>query len=122
VHKAVSHFVTSCYSCGEELLAPRPTPNLEDHPLSTATNAYSMYSQLPYMFGGSLLHPQPHDAPCHGDRDPHNHFLPLRSKYSPQLPFLRHLQFMFWLSCERPSFSTDKSIVLYIITFTKEIS
>jgi hypothetical protein len=27
-------FVTSLFAYGEELLAPRPTPKLEDHPLS----------------------------------------------------------------------------------------
>jgi hypothetical protein len=31
---------------GEGLLAPRPTPKLEDHPLSFSMAAYSIYSQL----------------------------------------------------------------------------
>jgi len=31
----------------EELLAPRPTPKQEDHPLSASATAYSIYSQLP---------------------------------------------------------------------------
>jgi hypothetical protein len=34
--------------------------------------AYSMYLQLHFIPGGGLLHPQHEDAPCHGDRDPHN--------------------------------------------------
>jgi hypothetical protein len=50
---------------GEELLAPRPTPKLEDHPLLTAT-ACSVYSQLPSVsvgrYSDSLR------AGCSGDR------------------------------------------------------
>jgi len=42
----------------EELLA--------SHWLSTT--AFSVYSQLPSMPEGHLLHPQPADAPCHGDK------------------------------------------------------
>jgi hypothetical protein len=42
---------------GEELLAPRPTPKLEDHPLSASATAYTMYSQLPSISGGrSSIH------------------------------------------------------------------
>jgi hypothetical protein len=37
---------------GEELLAPCPTPKLEDHPCRLSTTAYSMYSQLPSISGG----------------------------------------------------------------------
>jgi len=33
---------------------------------------YSAYSQLPSTSGGRLLHSQPEDVPCRGDRDPHN--------------------------------------------------
>ena len=42
---------------GEELAAPRPTPKLEDHPLSSFRNAYSIYSHLP-----SLLEAVPPSA------------------------------------------------------------
>jgi hypothetical protein len=62
-------FVTRLFFYGEELLAPHPTPKLDDHPLSTA-NAYSIYSQLPSIPRGRLLHPQPQDAPCRGDKGP----------------------------------------------------
>jgi len=34
------------------LLAPRPTPKLEDHPLSASATAYWIYSQLPSVYGG----------------------------------------------------------------------
>jgi hypothetical protein len=54
-------------SYGEELLAPRPTPKLEDHPLSAVRDcifAATLHIRRPF------LHPQPEDAPCRGDRDP----------------------------------------------------
>ena len=49
---------------GEELLAPRPTPKLEDHPLSAVRDclfnifAATLHNWRPF------LHPQPEDAPC----------------------------------------------------------
>jgi hypothetical protein len=52
---------------GEELLAPRPTPKLEDYPLSAVRDcifAATLHIRRPF------LHPQPKDAPCRGDRDP----------------------------------------------------
>jgi hypothetical protein len=52
---------------GEELLAPRPTLKLEDHPLSAARDcifAATLHIRRPF------LHPQPEDAPCRSDRDP----------------------------------------------------
>jgi hypothetical protein len=57
---------------GEGLLAPRPTPKLEDHPLSAVRDclfnvfATTLHTWRPF------LHPQPEDAPCRGDRDPLN--------------------------------------------------
>jgi hypothetical protein len=57
---------------GEELLAPRPTPKLEDHPLSAVRDflfnvfAATLHTWRPF------LHPQPEDAPCRGGRDPLN--------------------------------------------------
>jgi hypothetical protein len=46
---------------GEELLAPRPTPKLEDHPLSAVRDLFNIYCR-------PFLHPQLEDAPCRGDR------------------------------------------------------
>jgi hypothetical protein len=49
------------------LLPPRPTPKLEDHPLSTVRDclfkifATTLHNWRPF------LHPQPEDAPCRGD-------------------------------------------------------
>jgi hypothetical protein len=57
---------------GEGILAPRPTPKLEDHPLSFVWDclfnifAATLHSWRPF------LHPQPEDMPCCGDRDPPN--------------------------------------------------
>jgi hypothetical protein len=53
----------------EELLCPRPTPKLDDHPLSVVHD-YLIYSQLPSISSGRLFHPQPEDAPCRGDKGP----------------------------------------------------
>jgi hypothetical protein len=51
---------------GEELLAPHPTPKLEDHPLSAVRDClFNIFAA-----GGRLLHPQPEDTPCHGDKGP----------------------------------------------------
>jgi hypothetical protein len=63
------YFVTWFIFYGEELLAPRPTPKLEDHPLSAVCDclfkifAATLHNWRPF------LHPQPEDAPCRGDRD-----------------------------------------------------
>jgi hypothetical protein len=52
------------------LLAPRPTPKLDDHPFSAVRHcllnvfAATLHNWKPF------LHPQPEDAPCLGDRDP----------------------------------------------------
>jgi hypothetical protein len=52
----------------EELLAPRPTP-AGGPPLFSC----SLYSKLRSISGGRLLHPQPEDAPCRGDKGPTLH-------------------------------------------------
>jgi hypothetical protein len=66
-HKSPIVFRNMVIFYGEELLAPRPTPKLEDHPLSTVHDcifAATLHIRRPF------LHPQPEDAPCRGDRDP----------------------------------------------------
>jgi hypothetical protein len=60
---------------GEELLAPRPTPSWRTTPCRLSATAYSIYLQLPSISGGRLLHPQPEDAPCRGDKGPTHKFL-----------------------------------------------
>jgi hypothetical protein len=55
---------------GEELLAPRPTPKLEDHPLSAVCDCLFNVFAATLHIRRPFLHPQPEDAPCRGDRDP----------------------------------------------------
>jgi hypothetical protein len=54
---------------GEELLAPRPTPKLEDHPLSAVRDCLFNTFAATLHIWRPFLHPQPEDAPCRGDRD-----------------------------------------------------
>jgi len=50
---------------GEEFFAPRPTPKLKDHSLTDVSGClFNILAAL-----GRLLHPQPEDASCRGDRD-----------------------------------------------------
>jgi hypothetical protein len=57
---------------GEELLPPRPTPKLKDHPLSAFRDClFNVFAATLHNWR-SFLHPQPEDAPCRGDRDPLN--------------------------------------------------
>jgi len=53
-----------------ELLAPRPTSKLEDHPLPAARDCLFNIFAATVHIGGRSFHPQLDDAPCHGDRDP----------------------------------------------------
>jgi hypothetical protein len=39
-------------------------------PCWPSTTAYTLYSQLLSVSGDYLLHPQPEDAPCYGDKGP----------------------------------------------------
>jgi hypothetical protein len=48
---------------GEEFLASRPIPKLEDHPLSAVRDCL-------FNIFAATLHPQPEDSPYRGDRDP----------------------------------------------------
>jgi hypothetical protein len=57
---------------GEELLAPRPTPKLEYHPLSVVRDCLFNVFAATLDNWRPFLHPQPEDAPCRGDRDPLN--------------------------------------------------
>ena len=55
---------------GEELLASRPTPKLQDHPLSAVRDCLFNLFAATLHICRPFLHPQPEDAPCRGDRDP----------------------------------------------------
>jgi hypothetical protein len=54
---------------GEELLAPRPTPKLEGHPLSAVRDCLFNVFAATLHIHRPFLHPQPEDAPCRRDRD-----------------------------------------------------
>jgi hypothetical protein len=60
---------------GEELLAPRPIPKLEDHPLSAVRDCLLNVFAATLHIRRPFLRSQPEDAPCLGDRD---HFCPLK--------------------------------------------
>jgi hypothetical protein len=46
---------------GEQLLAHAQPPSWRTTPFRLSATAYSIYSQLPSISGGRLLHPQPKD-------------------------------------------------------------
>jgi hypothetical protein len=54
---------------GEELLAHRPTPKLEDHPLSAVRDSLFNVFAATLHIRRPFLHPQSEDAPSCGDRD-----------------------------------------------------
>jgi hypothetical protein len=54
---------------GEELLPPRPTPKLEDHPLSAVRDCLFNVFAATLHIRRPFLHPQPEDSPCRDDRD-----------------------------------------------------
>jgi hypothetical protein len=65
-----------------------PTPNPPSWRITRcrlSVTAYSIYSQLPSIPGGRLLHPQPEDAPCRGDKGPTQSEI-LAASFNNQLP------------------------------------
>jgi hypothetical protein len=56
--------------CGEELLAPHPTPRLEEHPLLAVRNCLFNIFAAAVQNWEVLFHPQPEDTPCRGDKGP----------------------------------------------------
>jgi hypothetical protein len=56
----------------EKLLASRPSFMLEDHPLSVFLDCLFNTFAATLRIWRTSLHPQPEDAPCHGDRGPYN--------------------------------------------------
>ena len=56
---------------GEELLAPRPKPKQEDHTFSAVRGCLFNIFAANFHIWRNLLHPQPEEAPCRGDRDLH---------------------------------------------------
>jgi hypothetical protein len=60
---------TSAALCDISLQAPCPTPKLEDHLLLAVRDCLINI----FAAGGRLLHPQPEDAPCRGEKGPTYH-------------------------------------------------
>jgi hypothetical protein len=57
---------------GDELVAPRPTTELKDNPLSVVRSYIFNVFAVTFHIWKPFLHPQTEDAPCRGvDRDPH---------------------------------------------------
>ena len=66
----LQYFVTCLIFYGEELLAPRPTPKLEDHLLSAVRDClFNTFAATLHVWR-PFLHSQSEDAPHRGDRDP----------------------------------------------------
>jgi hypothetical protein len=68
----VLHFVTSCFSLMVRSWSFSQPPSWETTSRRLSATAYSIYPQLLSISEGRLIHSQLEDAPCHGDRDPHN--------------------------------------------------
>jgi hypothetical protein len=61
-------FCNKLHLYGAWLLAPRPTPKLEDHPLSVVRDClFNIFADTLRVWRPSL-HPQPEDALCRGER------------------------------------------------------
>jgi hypothetical protein len=55
-HLACEFFLTCFFFHGEELLAPRPTPKLEDHPLSTVRDClFNLFAAALHIGGRSSI-------------------------------------------------------------------
>jgi hypothetical protein len=85
---------------GEELLAPRPTPKLEDHPLSGVRDCLCNVFAATLRIRRTFLHPKLEDAPCRGDRDllimdsaQHISYKETGKLLTDVLPFLKIMQF-----------------------------
>ena len=63
-------FVIVIHFYGEELLAPCPTPKLEDHPLSAVCDCLLKIFAATLHIWSPFFHPQPENLPYCGDRDP----------------------------------------------------
>jgi hypothetical protein len=98
------------YSKG--LFALCPTPSLRTTLCQLSVTAYSIYSQLPSISGGLLLHPQPEDIHCHGDKGPTWH----------GCPFLHYLNIsslckLVFVCCEHIFSIIHKSLARFLVWF-----
>jgi len=70
IQRSYEMFRNTVIFYGEELLGPRLTPKLKDHPLSAVCG--SLFNTFADTFHNwrPFLHPEPEDEPCCGERDP----------------------------------------------------
>lgn len=59
--------ILTCQVFYDEQLVPFTVPKLDGHPLSVPTTSYTLYSLLPTLSEGHLLHVQYEVVPCCGD-------------------------------------------------------
>jgi hypothetical protein len=70
MYKALLNAFNTVGFYGEQLLAPHPSPKLEDHLLSAVCDGLFTILTTTLHIWRLFLHPQPEDALCCGDRDP----------------------------------------------------
>jgi hypothetical protein len=64
------HFVISLFFKVRSCWHHAQPPSWRTTPCRLSTTAYLIYSKLPCISGSRLLHPQPEDMPCRGDKGP----------------------------------------------------
>jgi hypothetical protein len=82
------HFITSLFFMVRSCKPHAQPPRWRTTPCRLSEIAYSIYSQLPSISGGHLLHPHPEDTPWCGARDPPNMALSVDSPYFFELQLL----------------------------------
>jgi hypothetical protein len=70
VQGSMKFFVTNLFFYNEGLLAPRPTPKLEDHPLSFFRGCLFIIFATNFQSLRPFLRLQPKDTPCRGNMEP----------------------------------------------------
>jgi hypothetical protein len=70
IRGSLKHLGTIRMFYGEGLLAPCPTPKLEDHSLSAVRDFLFTIFAATLRNRMTSLHPQTEDAPCRGDKEP----------------------------------------------------
>jgi len=84
IQKHLSRNIVSFY--GEELLALRPTPKLDYHPLSAVLDCLFNIFAATFHIWRSFFYPQPESGPCSGERDLLVMVLPVHKS----VPFLEY--------------------------------
>ena len=75
-HLAYEYFITFCFSRGG-VVSASPNPQAVGPPLVGCPRLLIQFIRSYPPNRGPLLHPQPEDAPCRGDRDPQTQTCPV---------------------------------------------